>query len=195
MPTLTTETGKPVDVGPADADAINARFREAIDSDGPDEMAPPRREPDKPAEGKPRRGPGRPKAEEKSRTTAKAAVSLSDAERANGVQGLAQLAAAIPLMLAKTTGNQAWSADAVTIAANAPAIADACVQVARNDARFAAALDRVCSSGPYAALISVGLSVGMQCARNHRPALALPGTVHPDELLRETDGTAVPAAA
>lgn len=193
MPTLTTEAGKPVEVT-AEQDAINDRFRQAMDADdGPAEQAPPKREDRPPAAEKPKRG--RPPKAEQARTTAKPAVSLTDAERANGVAGLAQIAAAVPLMLAKTTGNMAWTADAVTIASNAPAIADACVQVAKNDARFAAALDKVCSSGPYAALISVGLSVGMQCLRNHRPAMALPGTVHPDELLRSPDGQAVPAAA
>ena len=184
MPTLTTEAGKPVEVTDQPT-VINAAFRAAMDADdGPDEQSPPKR-PEKTAEApKPKRG--RPPKSEQSRTTARASASLTDAERSAGVQGLAQIAAAVPLMLAKTTGNPAWMADAVTIAANAPQLADACIQVARNDARFAAALDRVCSSGPYAALISAGLAVGMQCFRNHRPQMALPGTVHPDELLKET---------
>ena len=186
MPTLTTETGKPVEVTDQAA-VINSQFRDVMDGDGPDEQGPPKKpeKPEKPADAsKPRRG--RPPKSEQARTTAKTSASLTDAERAAGVQGLAQIAAAVPLMLARTTGNPAWTADAVTIAANAPAIADACVQVAKNDARFAAALDRVCSSGPYAALISAGLAVGMQCFRNHRPQMTLPGTVHPDELLKES---------
>jgi len=193
MPTLTTEGGKPVEVT-GQAEAINDAFRSVMDADdGPAEQAPPKR-PEKPAaDGKPKRG--RPRAEDKSRTTAKASSSLSDADRAAGVQGLAQLGSALVLMAGKATGNTAYLADAATIAANAPAIADACVQVAKNDARFAAALDKVCSSGPYAALIGVGVSVGVQCLRNHRPGLALPGTVHPDELLGSAGGASVPAAA
>jgi len=196
MPTLTTEGGKPVEVT-EQADAINDAFRSVMDAeDGPAEQAPPKR-PEKPAPAadKPKRGPGRPRNEDKSRTTAKAATSLSDADRAAGVQGLAQLGSALVLMAGKATGNAAYLADAATIANNAPAIADACVQVAKNDARFAAALDKVCSSGPYAALVGVGVSVGIQCLRNHRPGLALPGTVHPDELLGSAGGASVPAAA
>lgn len=191
MPTLETTAGKPVDVTPADTDAV---FRSVMDADdGTDDQAPPKREPKPPAEDKPTRT--RTSKADRSRTTAKPSVSLGDAERAAGVQGLAQLGAGIVLMIGRATGNSAYQADAVTIVSAAPAIADAAVQVAKNDARFAAALDKVCASGPYAALISVGVSVGMQCMRNHRPSLALPGTVHPDELLRSDDGEAVPAAA
>lgn len=194
MPTLETTAGKPVEVTPADPETINAAFRNVMDGDGPaDESAPPKRQPRQPAEDRPSRA--RTAKADKSRTAKAAPAALDDQARAAGVAGLAQIAAAVPLMLAKTTGNPAWTADAVTIANAAPQIADACVQVARNDARFAAALDRVCSSGPYAALVSVGLSVGMQCVRNHRPAMALPGTVHPDELVRSTDGNPAAAAA
>lgn len=192
MPTLETPGGKPVDVTPVDPDAVNAAFRSAMDDDGPDEQAPPKRAPRQPDGGgaKPRTSKS-----EKSRTTAKPAVALDDAQRAAGVQGLAQIGAGFALMLGRATGRDAYQADAVTVASAAPQIADACVQVAKTDAKFAAALDKVCSSGPYAALISVGVSVGMQVMRNHKPALALPGTVHPDELLRSNDGQAVPAAA
>ena len=42
----------------------------------------------------------------------------------------------------------------------------------------------MCAAGPYAALISVAVSVGTQCARNHKPSLKLPGTVDPAELLK-----------
>lgn len=195
MPTLTTETGKPVEVTPADADTINSRFRETMNDDGPDEMAPPKRDP-APADGKPKRGPGRPRAEDRSRTTGKAATaSLSDAERASGVAGFAQIGAGLALMYGKATGKAAFEADAVTIATAAPQFADAAVQIAKHDAAFAARLDKVCSSGPYAALIAVGVNVTLQCIRNHRPGLALPGTVHPDELLRSDDGQAVNVAA
>lgn len=197
MPTLETTDGRPVDVTPVDPEAVNAAFAQAMNDDGPDGQAPPKRPENtsstRVGAEKPRRS--RPRAEEKSRTVAKPAVTLDDRQRAEGVQGLAQLGAGIALMLGRATGSSAYQADAVTIASAAPQIADACVQVAKSDARFAAALDKVCSSGPYAALVSVAVSVGMQCARNHRPAMALPGTVHPDELLKVSDGQAVPAVA
>jgi hypothetical protein len=160
---------------------------------GPAEQAPPKRQ--AVAEGtvvKPKRG--RPK-EEKARTTAKPGVVLDDGQRAQGVKGLAQLGAGLALMLGKATKKEAFTADAVTIASSADEIADACVQTAKADPKFAAALDKVCSAGPYAALITVGVGVASQIARNHKPDLNIPGTVNPAELLKAQDEAEEPVSA
>lgn len=182
MPTLTTEDGRTVDTGPAGAEAINQQFAQAMADDTPDTQAPPRRPDKAPDADKPKPRRGRPPRTDAARTVAAGPVRLDDGQRAAGVQGWVQIGAGLLLMAGKATGNTAFHADAAVVASNAGAIADACVQVARTDARFAAALDKVCASGPYAALISVGVAVGTQCLRNHRPGLALPGTVHPDEI-------------
>lgn len=180
-PTLETADGQPVDVTPIDRAAVNASFSQAMNDDGPDDKAPPKRQPRQPAEDKPTRA--RTVKADKARATAKPAVTLDDAQRATGVQGLAQLGAGVAAMAAKASGSSALLADSLTIVNAAPAVADACVQVAKNDPRFAAVLDRVCSTGPYGALITVAFGVGMQLARNHKPGLSLPGTVHPDQVL------------
>jgi hypothetical protein len=200
MPTLETPDGKPVEVTPVDADAVNAQFNAAMNDDGPDEQAPPKRQPKPSAEveiAKPRTA--RPPKAEKARTTsAKAATALDDGQRANGVKGLAQIGAGITLLLGKATKDRAKSdafkADAVTIASAAGAIADACVQTAKADPKFAAALDKVCNVGPYAALVSVMVGVGSQIARNHKPDLKIPGTTDPAELLKVQDETEKVAA-
>jgi hypothetical protein len=187
MPTLETADGKPVDPTPVDPAAVNARFDAAMNGDGPDEQAPPKRQPrgDSPSSDAPKRKPGpKPKAEQ-ARTTAGTATVLDDGQRAQGVKGLAQLGAGLALLLGKATGKDAYKADAVTIASSAGQIADACVQTAKADPKFAAALDKVCSAGPYAALVTVAVGVGSQVARNHKPGLAIPGTVDPAELLKE----------
>lgn len=194
MPTLETADGKPVDVTPADPDAVNAAFDAAMNDDGPDEQAPPKRQP-KPAAEAPKPKRGRPVKAEQARTTAKAGTALDDGQRAQGVKGLVQLGAGVALMLGKATGKDAFTADAVTIASAADEIADACVQTAKADARFAAALDRVCSAGPYAALITVGVGVVSQIARNHKPGLMIPGTVDPAELLKAQEAQHEPVAA
>jgi hypothetical protein len=184
VPALTTEDGRAVDAT-AVADTINAQFSQAMNSDQPETQAPPKRPDKTPDTAAPKRR-GRPPKSEQARTTAgpaAAAGGLDDAARAKGVAGWVQIGAGLTLAAGRATGNAALYADAVTIASAAPQLADACVQVAKNDARFAAALDKVCSSGPYAALVSVGVSVGLQCLRNHRPGLALPGTVSPEYLL------------
>lgn len=184
-PTLETADGRPVEVTPPDSEAVNREFaRVMADDGGPAEQAPPKRQPKPaadPAAPKPRRG--RAAKGEQARTSATSGSALSDGERAAGVKGLAQLAAGLTLMAAKATGKDAFQADAVTIVSNAEQIADACVQTAKADAKFAAALDKVCSAGPYAALISVAVGVGSQIARNHKPSLSIPGTVDPAELL------------
>lgn len=186
MPTLETPAGKPVDVTPVDPAGIDAAFHQAMNDDGPDEQAPPKRQRRAPAaddgqEAKPRRA--RATKADKPRTAARAAVTLDDGARREGVKGITQIGAGVALMLGRATGKVAYAADAVILSQSAEQIADACVLTAAADPRFAAALDRVCAAGPYAALIGVGVSVGMQIARNHRPAVELPGTVHPDELL------------
>ena len=186
MPGLETADGTPVDVGPVDADAVNREFSRALADPGPEESAPPKRAKDEtPAE--PRRGRGRPRKEEKSRTETRAAAVLSDGQRADGVKGIAQLGAGLVMLAGRATKNDAFKADAVTIASSGDQLADACVQVAHADPKFAAALDRVCSAGPYGALIVVAAGMASQIARNHKPDLKIAGTTDPAELLKAQD--------
>jgi hypothetical protein len=188
MPTLETADGKPVDVTPVDTEAVNRQFAAAMADDGPDTQAPPKRQPKSaapPTDSKPRRTRA-PKAEQP-RVTAQAGTVLDDGQRAQGVKGWSQIIAGVALMFGKATGKDAFKADAVTIASAADELADAAVQVAHLDPKFAVALDKVCAVGPYGALISVGVGVVSQCARNHKPSLKLPGTVDPAELLRAQD--------
>lgn len=189
MPTLETVDGHAVEVDP---EQVNRDFFRAMAADpGPAEQAPPKRDKadttpaDRRESPKPKRG--RPPKAEQARTTATAGTVLDDGQRAQGVKGLAQLGAGVALMLGKATKKDAYTADAVAIASAADEIADACVQTAKADAKFAAALDRVCSAGPYAALIMVGVGLASQIARNHKPSLTIPGTVDPAELLKAQD--------
>jgi hypothetical protein len=157
-----------------------------------DEQAPPPRAPapEGPgsAPGPPRKRRGRPPGD-KARVTRTPAVTLDDKQRAEGVKGGVQIGAGLLLLASKASGKDtaradAFKADAVTVASNGDQLADACVQLAHNDPKFAAALDKVCAAGPYAALITIAVGIGSQVARNHKPALKLPGTVDPAELLK-----------
>lgn len=187
MPVLETPDGKTLDVAPDDPAAINRKFAQAMADDGPDTQAPPKRPAEQPQPDAPKPRRGRPPKAEKARTTAAAGTVLDDGQRAQGVKGLAQVGAGIALLLGKATGKDAYKADAVAIASAADEIADACVQTAKADPKFAAALDRVCAAGPYAALIAVAVGVGSQIARNHKPSLIIPGTTDPAELLKAQD--------
>jgi hypothetical protein len=84
--------------------------------------------------------------------------------------GFAQIGAGACLMMDSRTpdSNIAWRADALTLANTAEPLAAACVEVAKNNASFAAALDKVTKIGPYSALISVGLGIAGQLARRCR---------------------------
>jgi hypothetical protein len=190
MPELTTVDGKPVDVAPVDPDAVNATFAAAMNDDGPDTQAPPKRQPRGESQGSSAPKPKRtraPKAEQARTTTTPAGGALDDEARSRGVKGIAQITAGITLLLGKATGKDAFKADAVTIASAADDAAAACVETAHADPKFAAALDRVCAVGPYGAMITVAVGVGSQLARNHKPGLAIPGTVDPAELIRAQD--------
>ena len=195
MPTLETADGKPVEVTPSDVEAGAAAFQAASNGDGPDPAALPKRAARGPAtDGAKPRVTGKPAKAERSRTVKAPSAALAPDKRHAGVKGLAQIGAGITLMLGKATGQDALKADAVTIASAADDIAKACVETAEADPKFAAALDRVCSAGPYAALITVGVGLASQIARNHRPSLRLAGTVDPARLLEAQDKTEAEAA-
>ena len=180
MAELQTTDGDPVEVTRTE---INANFDAAMNDDPPAPAAPPRRQraADPPAD-RPKRG--RASKDEKPRADAKAAVTLTDEQRLQGARDLAQVTAGVAMVAAKATGNMAFAADAVTIVNHGDALAEACVETAKASPAFAAALDKVCAAGPYAALIGVGVAIVSQMARNHKPSLEIPGTVHPMQLLQ-----------
>lgn len=196
MPTLETADGTPVDVTPPDPAAVDREFAAAMSDDRPDPQAPPRRaSPATPEGAPPRRPRGRPPKQDRPRTAAAAAAGpLTDDQRTAGVKSVVQIAAALTLLAGKATGKDAYKADAVTIASASDDLAGAAVDLAHADPKFAAALDKVCAAGPAGALITVVFGIGAQCTRNHRPALKIPGTVDPAELLKAQDKAELAAA-
>ena len=184
MAELETTDGQQVEVTRTE---INANFDAAMNDDPPAPAAPPRRQraADPPATAADRFKRRRASKDEKPRADAKAAaVALTDEQRLQGAKGLAQVTAGVAMVAAKATGNMAFAADAMTIVNQSDALAEACVETAKASPAFAAALDKVCAAGPYAALIGVGVAIVSQMARNHKPSLEIPGTVHPMKLLQ-----------
>lgn len=208
-PTLETPDGTQLDTETAQ---VNQEFSRAMAADAKtDAAAPPKRpasaEPETPRRrGRPPGSKNKSRVESRPAAPAAAAAGLSDDERATGVTGLVQIGAGLCLVAARSTGrrdpntgervdNLAFKADAITLANSAEDMAAAVVATAKADARFGALVDKVCQVGPYGALISVLTGVGMQLARNHRPAAALPGTVAPAELVAAAEVPAMPVAA
>lgn len=185
MPTLTTEAGKQLDAAtPADAERVRVVARIEDDAARAEPQGPPKRSEPTPAViEKPRARRGRPPKSEQARTTSTAVVTLDDAQRAEGIRGYVQLGAGLCLLAHQNTKKDAYKADAIVIASRADDIADACVKAAHANPGFGAALDKVCTAGPYAALITVLVGVGTQVARNHKPSLDLPGTTDPAKIL------------
>ena len=180
MAELQTADGEKVEASRA---GINADFDAAMNDDTQATAAPPRKErPASAAASTPKRR--QPRDAAKPRTSPRAAcATLTDEQRHQGAKGLAQVTAGVAMIAAKATGNMAFAADAVTIAESGDALACACVETAKASPAFAAALDKVCAACLYVALIGVGVSIVSQLARNHRPSLAIPGTVDPGQLL------------
>lgn len=194
MAELTDPGGRPVDVDAAEVEQEFARAMSATVNGDTPASAPPKRAPaaDKPA---PKRRGRPPKAEQARTVAAPAATGLSDDARAAGVKGIIQLGAGGALIASRATGQDAFKADAITLASSADAWADACVDAAKQDPKFARLLDRVVAVGPYGALVSVAMSTGLQVARNHKPSTALPGTVDPAKLIEQAEAASEPAAA
>lgn len=82
-----------------------------------------------------------------------------------------------------------WHADAAAIGMHAEKIAPEIAKLAEQNEKIAAGLTWVAESGPYAALIEVCLTLGLQLAANHglvkAEKLASAGVVHPDVLTAE----------
>jgi hypothetical protein len=213
MPELRTPAGKPVDV----AEPVQAATKEfaramAAPASDSDVQAPPPR-PEAPYgykdDGTPKKAAGRPKnSADRARVTADkrgapsgapgAAGPGQDARIRAGMQGWAQISGVLLAVGAKAAKKPdlklALQADAVTVMSTGEELAEACVTTAAADESFARVMDRLCALGPYAALLEVGGKITTQLVRNHKPAAALPGTVHPADVVAEAERAAAAAA-
>jgi hypothetical protein len=78
-------------------------------------------------------------------------------------------------MAGKALGNKALVADAITLGHAVPAIATTVAEVADQDERIAAIVDKLVQTGPYAALVTALVPVALQIAANHNAAIARAG--------------------
>lgn len=153
MPTLETTDGKPVDVTPADAEAVNAKFRAAMDSEGTDEQAPPKRQPKTAGEDTPRaaRRTRQPK-EDKARTAPAVPVKDDYTEDAQDLVGSVWTVAA---------SIQYTQPYALVIESNSDALVGALADGAKQNATVRAFVSSGKSSWMLT-LASVSLNMGMQ---------------------------------
>ncbi|MGH7442209.1 MAG: hypothetical protein ACREKE_05980 [bacterium] len=162
--------------------------------------APPKREPVDPdaphgrkANGEPKRGPGgRPAKHDKARATASPQGSSVDpgSRQATWVEGLAgvgQIAASGCLVAhQRIKDDVAFAADAIAITQGTTGLAKAIADAGAKDARVAKVLDSICAVGPWGALLTAGLGLGVQLAANHGvPAARMMGGLEPAVLISE----------
>lgn len=137
-------------------------------------------------------GPGRPP---RARTKPKPTQSTESPEdvserRTAGVESLFNVGAGMALGLSIRFGD-AYKADAVVLAKSAEPMAKACTEVAEQDPRFAAILDKITASGPYASLFAVSIPIVAQLAMNHGvTAMRALNAVPPEQLLAQLDEVA-----
>jgi hypothetical protein len=167
---LMTEDGQAISVDEAQLEF--ARAMAAPEPDEPAQKAPPRIDHDAPP---PPRRRGRPPAAEKPRTRAKTAPPATDhrtpdkaaSDRVEAVSGLMQIIGGGCLVVAQRNNDEKLLADAVVIGEAGRPMGEACASVAATNPKFAAALDKLTSAGPYAALLTVAVGLGSQLAANH----------------------------
>jgi hypothetical protein len=106
--------------------------------------------------GKPRKNPPKGVSAPKAKSGYKAKTKT---DYRPGFLGLAQMGAFVASFFSPL--------DAVAVTDHAPNIAEAVQVTADNDPKFAAAMDRILATGPYAALLSATVPMFMQILHNH----------------------------
>jgi len=102
-----------------------------------------------------------------------------------GLIGWAQLLAA-PMAIAGMR-SPVWALNAAAVTYHARPIAEGAQAAAEQDPRAAAILDKVCKAGPYTALLTPVVALGVQILANHQiippQAASAMGAMTPDELI------------
>lgn len=109
--------------------------------------------------------------------------------RKQAVQGLFQAPALALFMASQSAPNDnlktALLADSATVTHYGEGIAEGAAILAANDPRFAAALDKIISFGPYGVFLTPVVQMFLQLAANHnqiKPGMA--GTVEPENMIK-----------
>jgi hypothetical protein len=162
-----------------DLEAAEQEFNRTMAAPAGDVAAPPRMSDEAKAEAKaakdaPKRR-GRPSKDERARvlksadTPVKPPTPEVTASRSQSVVDTVSVVGTVAVTFGKTLKNDALKADGYVLTHFAKPLGDACAEVAKFDAKFAAMLDKQASGKAmaYVGLIGVGAQFGTQLAVNH----------------------------
>jgi hypothetical protein len=137
----------------------------------------------RPAAGSRRDAPRKPS----TRRRAKAPSPAPEVSPADAIRGLMQMPAAALIITGQRTESVALVADGATVLIHGPAVAQAIEEIARNDPRVMALLEKLLAFGPYGVLIAALMPMVAQFVRNHEagpaPILEGFGAVPPDQII------------
>lgn len=106
---------------------------------------------------------------------------------AQAIQGILQIPATGFIMVGQRVESISLVADGATLLVHGPAFAQAVEEIAKNDPRVMAMLEKLVSFGPYGMLVTVTIIMGAQFARNHNEENAVIlegfGAVSPEKII------------
>lgn len=106
-----------------------------------------------------------------------------------GMMGIAQMIAAPLVMIGAQRKSEALQADGLTVITHSPPVVEAINDLAHDDPRVAAILDKVMAVGPYGALVGAVIPMVTQLLRNHafgpKEVLESMGAKAPEKLISE----------
>lgn len=137
------------------------------------------------------RRPGKGRATTGPRSSSKARTRKSAtppvATPAEAIQGLLQMPATGLVIIGQRAGSVPLVADGATVLVHGPGWSQALADIAENDPRIMAILEKLVAFGPYGAFVTMSVIIGAQFARNHEaapaPILEGFGAVSPDAII------------
>lgn len=145
----------------------------------------PPREPRKRSTRRPGQSTRKPATAPRKRSKAPAAAPRGPSPQ-EALQGLLQMPAAGLIIAGQRAGSVALVADGATILVHGPGLAAAIAELAENDPRVMALLERVLTFGPYGGLLAALFPMVAQLARNHGAPQEIAGAlgaVSPEEII------------
>jgi hypothetical protein len=119
----------------------------------------------------------------------RAALKKDEPDYRVGLMGLLQIPSFGLTMFGQRTQNAALQADGMAIAMHAPALAEALNETAKAQPAFGRALESLMKAGPYGAILTALVPLGMQLMANHKLMSAAPemGIYPLEQLVAQSD--------